>query len=49
VFVIPELDLMVITTASTLNHDHDAIFELIENYAVPAVQDAPSDFLPADD
>ncbi len=44
VFVIPELDLIVVTTAATLDHGHNDIFALIEKYIVPAVQDAPPDF-----
>ncbi len=47
VFVIPDLDLMIVTTAATVNHDHDEIFDLIEKYVVPAVQDTPSDFIVA--
>ncbi len=47
VFVIPDLDLIVVTTAATVNHDHDDIFALIENDVVPAVRDAPSDFRPS--
>jgi CubicO group peptidase (beta-lactamase class C family) len=34
VFVIPELDLIVVTTAELDNHD--AIFRLIQQYIVPA-------------
>lgn len=45
VFVIPDLDLMIVTTAATVNHNHDEIFELIENDVIPAVQDMPSGFL----
>jgi CubicO group peptidase (beta-lactamase class C family) len=37
--VIPELDLIVVTTAEI--NGHDAIFRLIQQYIVPAVQDAP--------
>lgn len=44
VFVIPDLDLIVVTTAATIDHGHNDIFALIEKYIVPAVQDAPSDF-----
>jgi CubicO group peptidase (beta-lactamase class C family) len=36
VFVVPELDLIVVTTAELDNHD--SIFRLIEQYLVPAVQ-----------
>jgi CubicO group peptidase (beta-lactamase class C family) len=39
VFVIPELDLIVATTAAT--YGHDGIFQLIQQYILPAVQDAP--------
>lgn len=35
IFVIPDLDLVVVTTAAVENHD--AIFRLIEQYIVPAV------------
>lgn len=45
VFVIPELDLLVVTTAATVKHDHDEIFSLIEDYIIPAVQDLPEGFL----
>jgi CubicO group peptidase (beta-lactamase class C family) len=38
VFVIPELDLIVVTTAEL--DGHDQIFRLIEQYILPAVQDA---------
>ncbi len=44
VFVIPDLDLLVVTTAATVTHEHDEIFDLIETYVVPAVRDAPADF-----
>jgi CubicO group peptidase (beta-lactamase class C family) len=37
IFVIPKLDLIVVTTADM--EDHDAIFELVEQYIVPAAQD----------
>ena len=36
IFVIPDLDLIVVTTAAA--GGHDAIFRLIEQYIVPAVQ-----------
>jgi CubicO group peptidase (beta-lactamase class C family) len=36
IFVIPESDLVVVTTAALDNHD--AIFQLIEEYILPAVQ-----------
>jgi CubicO group peptidase (beta-lactamase class C family) len=39
IFVIPELDLIVVTTAEMNNHDE--IFRLIKQYILPAVQDAP--------
>ena len=39
VFVIPELDLIVVTTAEM--NGHDEIFQLIQQYILPAVQDAP--------
>lgn len=45
VFVIPQLDLLVVTTAATVKHDHDEIFALIEDYVIPAVQDLPEGFL----
>src|SRR5207237_1016485 len=47
IFNIPDLDLEVVTTAATVNHDHDDIFSLIEKYIVPAVKDMPADFLTA--
>ncbi len=37
IFVIPKLDLIVVTTADM--EGHDAIFELVEQYIVPAIQD----------
>jgi len=37
IFVIPESDLIVVTTAG-MEDNHDGIFELIEHYIVPAVQ-----------
>ncbi len=37
IFVIPDLDLIVVTTAAALDN-HDPIFQLIEKYIVPAVQ-----------
>ena len=37
IFVIPEKDLIVVTTAAT--YGHDQIFQLIEQYIVPAVQE----------
>lgn len=36
IFVVPDLNLIVVTTAAT--DGHDAIFRLIEQYIVPAVQ-----------
>lgn len=36
IFVVPDLDLVVVTTAATSGHD--AIFQLIEQYIVPAAQ-----------
>jgi len=45
IFNIPDLDLEVVTTAATVNHNHDDIFPLIEKYIVPAVQDMPTNFL----
>ena len=36
IFVIPKLNLVVVTTAALKNHDE--IFKLIENYVVPAAQ-----------
>jgi CubicO group peptidase (beta-lactamase class C family) len=36
IFVVPELDLVVVTTAQVENHD--PIFELIADYIIPAVQ-----------
>ena len=36
VFVVPELDLIVVTTAET--YGHDQIFQLIQQYILPAVQ-----------
>ncbi len=47
VFVIPDLDLMIVTTAAIAEHNHDSIFDLIENEIVPAVKDLPKDFLTA--
>jgi CubicO group peptidase (beta-lactamase class C family) len=38
IFVIPEADLVIVTTAQMENHD--AIFQLIEEYIMPAVQPA---------
>lgn len=38
IFVIPELDLIVVTTADMSGHDE--IFQLIRQYILPAVQDA---------
>jgi CubicO group peptidase (beta-lactamase class C family) len=38
IFVIPNLDLVIVATAQTVGHEHDEIFELIEEYIVPAVQ-----------
>ncbi len=38
IFVIPKLDLIIVTTAEM--EDHDPIFQLIEQYIVPAVQSA---------
>lgn len=38
VFVVPKLDLIIVTTAELDNHD--PIFRLIEQYILPAVQDA---------
>jgi CubicO group peptidase (beta-lactamase class C family) len=37
IFVIPASDLVVVTTAS-MGSDHDNIFQLIEEYIVPAIQ-----------
>ena len=37
IFVIPEKDLIIVTTADMDNHD--PIFQLIEQYIVPAVQE----------
>ena len=37
VFVVPELDLIVVTTAET--YGHDQIFQLIQQYILPAVQE----------
>ncbi len=45
IFIIPELDLEVVMNASTGTRGYEDIFALIETYIVPAVQDAPSDFL----
>jgi CubicO group peptidase (beta-lactamase class C family) len=45
VFVIPDLDLMIVTTAAIAEHNHDSIFDLIENEIVPAVKDLPKDFI----
>ena len=38
IFVIPELDLVIVTTAEM--NGHDEIFQLIQQYILPAVQDA---------
>jgi CubicO group peptidase (beta-lactamase class C family) len=38
IFVVPRLDLIVVTTAELDNHD--PIFQLIEQYIVPAVRDS---------
>jgi CubicO group peptidase (beta-lactamase class C family) len=38
ILVIPELDLIVVTTAEMDNHDQ--IFQLIEQYILPAVRDS---------
>jgi CubicO group peptidase (beta-lactamase class C family) len=37
IFVVPESDLIVVTTAGSLEN-HDAIFRLIEDYILPAIQ-----------
>jgi CubicO group peptidase (beta-lactamase class C family) len=37
IFVVPDLDLIIVTTAAQLNN-HDAIFKLIDTYIVPAVR-----------
>jgi len=37
IFVIPELDLLVVTTAQT--DGHEAIYELIADYVIPAVEE----------
>jgi CubicO group peptidase (beta-lactamase class C family) len=39
IFVIPELDLVIVTTAAM--NGHDEIFQIIQQYILPAVQDAP--------
>jgi CubicO group peptidase (beta-lactamase class C family) len=39
IFVIPELDLVLVTTAAM--NGHDEIFQIIQQYILPAVQDAP--------
>jgi CubicO group peptidase (beta-lactamase class C family) len=39
IFVVPRFDLVVVTTARLDNHD--AIFQLIEQYILPAVQTSP--------
>jgi CubicO group peptidase (beta-lactamase class C family) len=39
IFVVPELDLIVVTTAGMDNHDE--IFRLIQQYILPAVQESP--------
>ena len=38
IFVVPELDLLVVTTARV--DGHEAIFDLIEEYILPAVQES---------
>jgi CubicO group peptidase (beta-lactamase class C family) len=38
IFVIPDVDLIIVTTAAIDNHD--PIIQLIEQYILPAVQDA---------
>ncbi len=42
---VPELDLEVVMTASVGAAGYDAIFNLIETYIIPAVQDLPEGFL----
>jgi len=44
ILVIPDLDLIVVTTASTPDHFYDEIAELVKKYVIPAVQDASVDF-----
>jgi CubicO group peptidase (beta-lactamase class C family) len=39
IFVIPELDLVIVTTAEIGGHDE--IFQLIQQYILPAVQESP--------
>jgi CubicO group peptidase (beta-lactamase class C family) len=39
IFVVPQFDLVIVTTAQLDNHD--AIFQLIEQYILPAVQTSP--------
>ncbi len=39
IFVVPRFDLVVVTTAQL--DSHDAIFQLIEQYVLPAVQTLP--------
>jgi CubicO group peptidase (beta-lactamase class C family) len=38
IFVVPRLNLIVVTTALAPTHNHDGIFNLIEKYIVPAVK-----------
>jgi CubicO group peptidase (beta-lactamase class C family) len=40
VFVVPDLDLVIVATAQTVGHEHDEIFNLIDNYIIPAVRES---------
>ncbi len=45
VFIIPELDLEIVMTASMSTRVYEDTFGLIEKYIIPAVKDIPSDFV----